>query len=696
MPLPSLRFAALAVAAAFSAASCLSLPCHAADAPLIPAADFFSNPAFGGLKLSPSGRYLAVKLTAPNGREQLTVTNIATRESTTVAYYSKADIGRFAWVNDDRLIYDTADKKLGLGDQRFGPGLFAVDRNGEKNRQLASRTGSVIQKNQSREMLPWHTFMLTQEGAQDKDEVYAIDAEFNAPGDWAYSKLIRLNTKTGRRATIERPGDVMNWLLDAQGEPRIATTLEAGKETVHYLDPQTKAWRKLATFDAFTTDKNAYVPLAFGPDGVLYIAARAGRDHAALHTLDLTTGAISPKPLVALDGYDFHGKLIMGNGKLLGIRYLTDGEGTTWFDAAMKTAQEEIDAQLSDTVNVVTPPARPETPYLLVEAYSDTQPHAYFIYDTANKTLTAIGKAYPNIQPEQMGTMQFIRYAARDGLPVPAWLTLPKSEKKNLPLVVMVHPGPFRRGGEWGWEPSAQFLASRGYAVLSPEYRGSTGYGEKHFQAGWKQWGLGMQDDIADGVKWAITQGIADPSRICIAGTSYGGYAALMGLAKNPELFKCGIEWAGITDLGLMYSGHWSFRSDLPPMWKKYGMPVLVGDPVKDAEQLKNTSPVHQAARITQPLLMAHGTLDMSVPLYHGTKFRDVVKVHNKQVEWVEYDEEGHGWFLPSNRIDFWTRVEKFLDKNIGAGVKQAATQASTQAPLQTPTDAPTKSSSAP
>jgi dipeptidyl aminopeptidase/acylaminoacyl peptidase len=223
------------------------------------------------------------------------------------------------------------------------------------------------------------------------------------------------------------------------------------------------------------------------------------------------------------------------------------------------------------------------------------------------------------------------------------------------------------RGKSWGWDPQVQFLASRGYAVLEPEYRGSTGFGSKHFRAGWKQWGLKMQDDIADGTRWAAAQGYADPKRVCIAGASYGGYATLMGLINDPDLYQCGIDWAGVTDINLLYDGHWNFTSDLPDGWKQYGMPSLVGDQVKDAEQLKATSPLLQAARIKQPLLLAYGGADQRVPLPHGTKFYKAVKETNPNVEWIEYEEEGHGWALPKNRVDFWSRVEKFLDKNIGA-----------------------------
>jgi dipeptidyl aminopeptidase/acylaminoacyl peptidase len=266
-----------------------------------------------------------------------------------------------------------------------------------------------------------------------------------------------------------------------------------------------------------------------------------------------------------------------------------------------------------------------------------------------------------------MGPRELYYYPARDGLRIPVWVTLPPGgAQKNLPAVMLVHGGPYVRGGSWQWNPEAEFLASRGYAVIEPEFRGSTGYGRHHFEAGLKQWGLKMQDDIADGARWAIAQGYADPQRICIAGGSYGGYATLMGLLNDPGLYRCGIDWAGVTDINLMYHPGWFYSSDLPEGWKQYGMPELIGDPVKDAAQLQATSPLQQAARITQPLLLTYGGDDVRVPLSHGLKFRDAVQVHNQQVEWIEYPEEGHGWSLPKNRIDFWGRVERFLDQHIG------------------------------
>jgi dipeptidyl aminopeptidase/acylaminoacyl peptidase len=268
-----------------------------------------------------------------------------------------------------------------------------------------------------------------------------------------------------------------------------------------------------------------------------------------------------------------------------------------------------------------------------------------------------------------MGRRDFVRYKARDGLEIPAWVTVPKDGNKGPhPMVVLVHGGPWVRGGYWTWNPEAEFLASRGYVVLEPEFRASTGYGFKHFKAGWKQWGLAMQNDVADGARWAIEKGFADPKRVCIAGASYGGYATLMGLVNDPDLFKCGVDWVGVTDIDLLYSVHWS---DTGEVYKTYGMPLLVADREKDAAQIKATSPVQLAARIKQPLMLAYGGNDERVPLKHGTEFRDAVVKTNRDVEWIVYPKEGHGWREEKNNVDFWTRVEKFLARNIGADAKQ-------------------------
>ena len=658
-----MRLLALLLAAAVHLASAAAPP---------PIEDFFANPEFSGAQLSPSGKYLAVRVGAKDQRDRLAVVTLADSKVQVVGNFSDADIGQFDWVNDDRLVFTATDRSVGVGDMRYAPGMYAINRDGSKFRQLVSRSGKpfITVSNGGvgvRELLPWNTYLLGQRNAQDNEFVYVVYAVRNG-GQLEYIDLQRLNTLTGKYTSFKRPGDTMHWLLDNNGEPRLATTVAKGVSTLYYRDPaKEQEWRTLTSYNTYTGGHDVFSPLAFGPDGTLYVVSHAHKDKSAVYTYNLATGAMSDKPLVQLDGYDFSGRMIMNRDKLLGVRHLTDAQGTTWLDAGMKAMQDKVDSMLPNTVNLLTPPARPESPWVLVVAYSDLFPSRTMLYNSETKLLTVVGASYPKIQPQQMAQQTLVHYKARDGLDIPAWLTLPRGGAKNGPMVVLVHGGPYVRGKSWGWDPQVQFLASRGYAVLEPEYRGSTGFGARHFRAGWKQWGLKMQDDIADGTRWAAAQGYADPKRVCIAGASYGGYATLMGLINDPDLYKCGIDWAGVTDINLLYDGHWNFSSDLPDGWKQYGMPSLVGDQVKDAEQLKATSPLLQAARIRQPLLLAYGGADQRVPLPHGTKFYNAVKETNPDVEWIEYEEEGHGWALPKNRVDFWSRVEKFLDKHIGA-----------------------------
>ncbi|MES2152134.1 MAG: prolyl oligopeptidase family serine peptidase [Pseudomonadota bacterium] len=666
--MPQLRFALF-----FLLFQC-GQPCCAAEAPLRPAIEtFFENPAFSGALLAPNGKLLAVRIGAPGRRDGLAVVDLAGGGARPVARFADADINHFQWVNNERLVFDLRDRQLGQGELDRGPGMFAVNSDGSNLRQLVSRQGEggtyTMGSPTAPRLLPWRTALLSHVGAQDSEFIYVASPEVHG-NDVLRVGLLRLNTVTGRSSTVSGPPSVHQWLLDQQGVPRLAVGFERDQKVVYYRDPAASdAWRELARFPLYGAHSGQFEPLAFGPDGSLYVDSAGSDDMSAVRTLDLASGKVNPKALITTTGYDFRGRLITNQSSVLGMRFLTDTESTMWFDPAMKAVQAAVDAKLPATVNLVSVARRAETPWVLVEAFSDVLPRTVMLYNTQTGKLDKVGDTYPSIVPAQMGHQEMVRYKARDGLEIPAWLTLPPGEKRTgLPLVVLVHGGPYVRGGQWGWKADAQFLATRGYAVLEPEYRGSTGFGAAHFRAGFKQWGLAMQDDIADGARWAIAKGLVDPKRICIAGASYGGYAVLMGLLKDPDLFRCGIDWVGVTDINLLYTGHWSFRSDLSERWKDYGMPELVGDPVKDAEQLKATSPLLQAARITQPLLMAYGGADRRVPLYHGKKFYDAVKATNPRVEWIEYPEEGHGWALSKNRIDFWGRVEKFLDREIGKG----------------------------
>ena len=391
-------------------ACAIGLSFHAAQAADAPPArpsveDFFGNPEFSEALLSPSGKYLAVKVGSKNQRDRLAVVELGANTVKVVGNFSDADIGKFQWINDERLAFTAADHLLAQGDQRYAPGLYAINRDGTAFRQLAMRSGlpfvtSGPPSSHTRELLPWHTFMLDQDGPQDSEYMYVLNKSISGPGQLDHVDLQRINTLTGRVAsTIARPGDSMIWLLDNKGEPRLTITSKERTSEIWYRDPGTSEWRKLTGFDSYTGGKGAFTPLGFGPDGTLYVILNKGSDLAAVHSYDLAANKVSEQPIVKLDGYDFSGHLIMDQHKMLGVRYRTDAAGTVWFDPAMKEMQEKIDTMLPNTANLLTPPSRPQAPWVQVRAFSDVWPSRSFLYNRDSKQLIAIGASYPAIQP---------------------------------------------------------------------------------------------------------------------------------------------------------------------------------------------------------------------------------------------------------------------------------------------------------
>jgi dipeptidyl aminopeptidase/acylaminoacyl peptidase len=636
------------------------------------AASFFGDAAFSGAKLSPSGRYLAALTHAPGGRTALSVIDLgATKAQPTVIDHAEADIRRFTWISDDVLAYDLIDQQKAPGLRHNTPGLFSVRRDGSKGVQLASRSGTLKVPGESSKMIrrPWTT-LIEPQGSPGAGTFYIAAPAKTIPhlvvGTLNDTDLLRVDAVNGGAVAVERPGQVQWWTLDASGEPRLAKVNEGASDALWLREPDGK-WRKLREDLAFGSASDLVTPVGFGPDGTLYATARNGKDTTALYALDLASGKIQGPPLLEAKGYDIDAELVMDSRKLLGVRYRTDVAATAWFDDKMAALQTRVDELLPATINKLTPPRFGDAPWVLVESQSDVIPTTWLLYNRDTKALARLGSTHPAIRAEQMGRMRTVHYTARDGFDIEALLTLPPGAKdQKLPLVVLAHDGPWQRGPTWGWRDESQFLAARGYAVLEPAYRGSTGLGNKLFEAGRKQWGKAMQDDLADGARWALQQGVAEEGRICIAGKGYGGYATLMGLANDPELYQCGVAWGAMTDLPMHLAKGWNTLDEVPDHDKQYSFGPLIGDPVRDADALKEASPLTQAARIKAPLLLAHGEADGKVAVEHGRKFYDAVKRDNQQVEWVEYPSEWNTWELVATRIDFWNKAAAFLDRQIG------------------------------
>jgi dipeptidyl aminopeptidase/acylaminoacyl peptidase len=305
----------------------------------------------------------------------------------------------------------------------------------------------------------------------------------------------------------------------------------------------------------------------------------------------------------------------------------------------------------------------------VVYVYSDTDPGQYYLYDIKAQKVEFMFAERPDIKPEDMAEMKPVTFKARDGLVVHGYLTLPKGAQKNLPLIIHPHGGPFGIRDEWGFDPEVQFFAYHGYAVLQVEYRGSGGYGRAFQQAGYRQWGGKMQDDLTDATHWAIDQGIADPKRICISGASYGGYASLEGVVKEPDLYRCAVGYAGVYDLVMMrHEAGYVVGQLLAPF-----MHTTLGD---DEDVLRQYSPYLHVDKIKAALFLAHGGADHTVDIDHADELRDALDKIHKPYEWVYYRNEGHGFYTLDHKVDVYTRMLAFFGKNIGPDAGKAAAPA--------------------
>ncbi|HEV7577304.1 MAG TPA: alpha/beta fold hydrolase [Caldimonas sp.] len=634
----------------------------------IPPLTFFANDDIGDARLSPSGRYLALTVPATSGRAVLAVVAVdSDKPPVVVASASWADINSFEWVNDERLIYNVIDLQSPLRAQGFGPGLYSVKRDGSEARQLIrSRwdeftTGTNITSNL---LSPLHALLaIPQTGGSD---VIVGQYLFDNLGNLQSITPKRLNVASGRAqpAALGYPAGAVDWVFDRTGEPRALRAIGSGVSEMFWRAAPSEPWRSLAKSQTLETP---WFPFAVDGSDQLYVMARSGETTSVLKRFDFKSGAPEELPLLSTPGFDAQARLIFESTeekRLVGVRVDTDAETTVWLDPERKKLQALVDERFPGRINRISCRECLVDGAILVASFSDRDPGTYSVYRPSTQTWTTIGSARRAVDPRQMATLDLHRTKARDGLDLPVWVTTPRGPATSpRPAVVLVHGGPFVRGVHWHWSPDAQFLASRGYVVVEPEFRGSMGYGFRHFRAGWKNWGTTMQDDVADAVRWAAAQGLIDPKRVCIAGGSYGGYAALMGAIRYPDLYRCGVAWVAVSDPRLLFQESW--QNDLDREFQRFSMPTLIGDPVKDADMLKAAAPVERAAEIRIPMLMAFGSNDVRVPIEHGNRMRAALRAAGNDPEYIVYDNEGHGWLKVENRIDFWTRVEKFLAKNL-------------------------------
>jgi dipeptidyl aminopeptidase/acylaminoacyl peptidase len=602
----------------------------------IPVEVLFQRPKFGFLQLSPDGMNLAATVRL-KGRRNLEIVDLKTREAKAITGFDDTDVLYFSWINNKRLVLAVGDGEEASGKARFS-GWVAVNRDGSGVQRLyfASYLGPGPSGGDS--------IIVTAGGRGSTiNDVYLLDT---------YTLHFKL-------LTFDYPGEVRGWFVDRSGTPRVAHSYLRGVHTLWYRESADAPWTKIDEGGEFRLH---FDPLAFDYDNkTLYVAATRDGDKRAVYTYDFENKKlgelVAGSPQVDISTLIFSGK----KRALVGVSYQGLKPGVTWFDPDVARLQKIADEALPDTVNVLHL-AGQNLHRAVVVASSDVDPGTIYLLDADKMQLELLAKTLDWIDPNHMVPRKPVTYTARDGMEIPAYLTVPATTgDRKPPLIVNIHGGPWVRGSVWGFNTEAQFFASRGYAVLEPEFRGSDGHGWKLLSAGFKQWGLAMQDDITDGVEWLIRQGVVDKDRICLYGGSYGGYATLWGLIKTPDLYKCGVASVAVSDVSMLFELDWD---DLArSSYFDYAVKDVIGDREKDADKFRSVSPLFNAERLKAPVLLAYGGRDRRVPIKHGDQFRAALDKYGKTYEWVVYRDEGHGFNKDENRFDFYRRVDAFLKK---------------------------------
>jgi len=607
------------------------------EAPLIPMRDFFKNPEKIGFSLSPNGEYWAF-LQPWENRLNIHVQKIGEEKITRITEATKRDVAGYLWANDNRIVYAQDE----AGDENYK--VYAVDIDGSNRKTLTPFEEVKVHLIDDLENNPDEMLMMMNKRDKRFYDVY------------------RININNGEMEMLaENPGNIVGWITDHEGKLRVATTSDGVNTSILYREKESDPFKAVTT----TSFKETVAPLFFTFDNkYLYVSSNVDRDKRAIFKYDIANAKFLEKiyehPEVDVTSLLRSKK----QKKITGVAYFTDKRHYHFFDRERKELQEDLEKRLPGYEVAITDRSRDETKLIII-TYSDKGLGAYYFYDLTTGEFRKMIEISPWLEEKYMADMRPIKYTSRDGLTIHGYLTIPKGlTPKNLPVVINPHGGPWYRD-YWGYNPEVQFLANRGYAVLQINFRGSTGYGRKFWEFGFKEWGKKMQDDITDGVNWLIEQGIADSQRIGIYGGSYGGYATLAGLTFTPDLYACGVDYVGVSNI-------LSWFKAIPPYWEpmREMFYEMVGNPETEKELLEAASPLFHVDKIKVPLFVAQGANDPRVPKAESDQIVEALKARGIEVPYMVKDNEGHGFANEENRFDFYRAMEKFLGEHLGGRVE--------------------------
>lgn len=600
---------------------------------LIPLETLFGNPDRAAPKISPDGRRLAY-LAPDEGVLNIWLSQDLTPSGRALTKDRGRGIRSYFWAEDGRSLIYSQDKD---GDENWH--LYLVDAETGAVRDLTPFPGVQAQ------------ILATEPNFPDQ-----ILAAINVR-DKRLHDVYRITLSTGESESIaENPGDVVGWLADSEFKVRACKAmLPNGAAELRARGDDRSPWRSLMTWPPDDTGgAHGFTPGNAG----LYVESSLGSDTTKLLEVDIASGE-------AKEIYN-HPEADIGPIALHPTRYHLQAVGVD----ADRLSWKVIDPDVERDFQLLSSACRgdfqivsrddADTRWIIVETLDD-RPAVYKLYDRLTGSIETLFSTRPTLEAYQMAQMAPVKITARDGLTLRAYLTLPPNGSgKRHPLILNVHGGPWVRD-VWGFNSEVQWLANRGYAVLQVNYRGSMGFGKSFLHAGDREWGAKMQDDLTDAALWAVKQGIADEKRLAIYGGSYGGYAALAGAAFTPDLYCCAVDIVGPSNLETL------IRS-IPPYWEpmKRIFDLRVGSLEEEPEFLRERSPLFKAHEIRIPLLIAQGANDPRVKQAESEQIVSALREKGKPVEYLLFEDEGHGFARPANRMKFYARAEAFLAKHLG------------------------------
>jgi dipeptidyl aminopeptidase/acylaminoacyl peptidase len=616
---------------------------------LIPTSVFAARSPFSGALLSPDGKRIALSIKS-NDQDNIVILDAATKQpiTRTTVGDDRYELEWFRWAGNDRILFSLSGTNLIYGEEYRYTRLFVSD--------LVSHTTTYVG-------LPNEGLLGDEVLYVPPDGSYVLLALQDAAVDEPEVRRFPLdgtNTKNDVKV-MERRFNVWDWDADDNGVVRVGYYVQDNQVSVLYRKTASEDFKVIARFsgneDTDRTQLYSALKIMSGTDNGLTLA-KGPSGRIALRHVNLTTGQLGDvvyeNPNADVTDFD-----VDPSGKPIAAYYTDDTDRIAWLDPKMADVQAKLQKALGGQDTWIMSRAK-DNSRMIVATGTASDPGSYYIYTPASHALDWVTDYRPGMPIASLAQVKPVSYTARDGTLIHAYLTLPKGrDPKNLPLIIMPHGGPYGIRDKLDYNDEVQLLANRGYAVLQPNYRGSGGYGEDFEKLGDGQIGRTMQDDLDDAEDWAVKQGIADKNRVCIDGSSYGGYAALWGVERNPERYRCAASFAGVTDFDkiLKYDADFFTRSGS----KKWNARVR-GDKTFDMDSV---SPAKQAARLTRPVLIAHGKRDSRVPFSQFKEMRDALSSANfTRVDYLVFDKEGHGFDTAEDEQKWYDALEAFLKKN--------------------------------